>query len=45
MVNSKKLNKESIMDFLGIWSEKDVKKVKRMIEENRKRFKIKEAKW
>ena len=47
LVEEKKKKKKNIMDFFGIWADRkeEVKKMKKMIEEDRKRFKLKEVKF
>lgn len=40
---SKKKNKKSLMDFAGIWKDRNVEKIKKMIEEDRKKAKMREV--
>ena len=46
LIEEKKTKKKNIMDFFGIWSDRkeEVEKMKKMIEEDRKRFKLREVK-
>lgn len=39
--------KKNIMDFFGIWADRteEIKKMKKMIEEDRKKFKLREARF
>ena len=42
-----KKNKKTLMDFYGIWADKkeEVEKMKKMIEDDRKKFKLRDFKW
>lgn len=42
-----KKNKKNLMDFYGIWADKkeEVEKMKKMIEDDRKKFKLREVKF
>ncbi|MBI2043570.1 antitoxin [Candidatus Pacearchaeota archaeon] len=47
LIENKKKEKRNIMDFCGIWADRkeEVDKMKKMIERDRKKFKLREVKF